>query len=215
MTADLKNVELDITKEIVNIGLSKSADSLSFFIREKVLIQVIDIKISSQKVHPLSVKSNSNTCYVLTTDIVGELKGKAFLIFNEEEVENIVGPNLPDNIKNNPIEKADMANAFLLEIDNIITASVLTQFANILQCKVYGDVPTLNILPHSELNAFLDKSNSDKFNSIYINSKFSTKSMNINPEFIWLLDDKFFNGVKNLVSDEKKLELLHSLNGSL
>jgi chemotaxis protein CheY-P-specific phosphatase CheC len=215
MTANFSDVELDITKEIVNIGLSKSADSLSFFIKEKVLINLVDLKINSGDYRPLSKKVHSDKCYLLTTEIKGELKGKAFLIFSETEVESIINANLPESIRNNPVEKASMTNAFLLEIDNIITASVVTQFANILHCKIFGDVPSLNILPHDQLNQFLGEIDSKNFNSIYFNSKFDSKSISMNPEFIWLLDDKFFSGVKGLVSDEKKQELIHSLNNNL
>lgn len=214
MAADLNRVELDITREIVNIGLSKSADSLSFFIKEKTFIKLIDLKINSVDCKFVSLKNDSNKCYLLTTEIIGDLKGKAFLIFNEAEVEKIINSNLPESVKNNPVEKANMTNAFLLEIDNIITASVITQFANILQCKIYGGVPSLNVLSHKELNDYFEKNDSGKYNAIYFNSKFMTKHMDIDPEFIWYLDDKFFNGVKGLISDESKLKLIRSLNVS-
>jgi len=37
MTKSLNQVETDITKEIINIGIAKAADSFSFFIQEKLL----------------------------------------------------------------------------------------------------------------------------------------------------------------------------------
>jgi hypothetical protein len=57
----------------------------------------------------------------------------------------------------------------------------------------------------------LDEHNQKNFNVIYFNSRFITKSLDINPEFIWLMDDNFFSAVKNVVSDEKKVELIHKL----
>ena len=108
-----------------------------------------------------------------------------------------------------------MTDAILLEIDNIITASVVTQFANILQLKLYGGVPQLDILPQNVLNPFLNENNKkDHFNIIYFNSHFITNHLDINPEFIWLLDDKFFEGVKNIVSDEEKINLLQKINAN-
>ena len=212
MNTELNKVELDITKEIINIGLSKAADSLSFFIREKVLIKLIDIKFNSQNYSPISKKNDAQKSYVLTTYIRGDISGKSLLVFNESEVEKLIDANLPDSIKSNPVEKVNMTDAILLEVDNIITASVITQFANILQCKLYGDVPTLNVIPEKELNQYLNETNPHKLNIMYFNSQFITNHLDISPEFIWLMDDSFYTGVKNVVSDEKKLELLQKLN---
>ena len=211
MITELGKVELDITEEVINIGLSKAADSLSFFIREKVFIKVLDLQVNAKNYSPLSKKSNLKKSYLLTTEICGDIGGKAYLVLNESEVEHMVNLNLPESIKSNPVEKSKMTDAILLEMDNIITASVITQFANILQCKLYGDVPALNIMEQTTLNPFLDERNQENFNVIYFNSRFITKSLDINPEFIWLMDDNFFSAVKNVVSDEKKVELIHKL----
>ena len=43
----LNEIELDVAKEVLNIGLSKSADSMSFFTKNKVLIRTIDLRIES------------------------------------------------------------------------------------------------------------------------------------------------------------------------
>jgi chemotaxis protein CheY-P-specific phosphatase CheC len=212
MKTALSKVELDITKEIINISLSKAADSLSFFIKEKVLIKIQDIKVNAESLAPISKKGNIEKSYLLTTNIKGDILGKAYLVFNEKEVEKLVDNNLPESIKIDPVAKASMTDAILLEIDNIITAAVITQFANILQCKLYGDVPHLDILSQDDLNPFLNNSNTDHFNVIYFNSHFITKHLDINPEFIWLLEDKFFAEVKNIVSDEEKVNLLQKLN---
>lgn len=212
MTIELSRVELDITQEIINIGIAKAADSLSFFIKGKVWIQLLDIKMNSANYSPLSRKYPTAKNYLLTTVIKGEAKGIAYLLFNESEAEKIGDANLPDSIKNDPVEKAKMMEAFLLEIDNIITGSVITQFSNILQCNIYGDVPSLKILAGHEINQYLSEKHSDDLNSIYFNVRFITENMDLTPEFIWLLDDKIFNSFKYLVSDEKKKELFQKLN---
>lgn len=211
MEKELNQEELEVTKKIINIGLSKAADTLSFFIKEKAVILLFDLKVNSYNNYSLSKKDNIKKSYLLTTEIRGEIGGKAFLVFNESEVEKLVDVNFPDTIKNNPQEKAAMTDAILLEIDNIITASVVTQFANILKCKIFGDVPALAILPPDELNSYLSTNNMQCSNIIYFNSRFITKNLDINPEFIWVMDDTFFMGVKNLASNKEKIELLEKL----
>ncbi len=212
MTAKLTKVELDITREIINIGFSKAADSLSSFINDKVLIQHLELKINSSHYNPLSRKKYTDKTYLLTTNIRGDISGKAYLIFNEAEVELLAETNLPESLKNDPTGRKTMTDAILLEIDNIITASVITQFANILQYKLYGDVPDLKILSQNELNPFLGSNNPDQCNVMYFNTRFITGSMDINPEFIWLMDDKFFEGVKNIVTEKNMEELVQKLS---
>lgn len=214
MAIELNQVELDITKEIISIGIAKAADSFSFFIKGKVMINLMDLKVNFKKYFPLSRKYPTGRNYLLTTVIKGELKGESYLLFNEQEAESIVDANLPDSIKNNPEEKAKMTEAFLLEIDNIITASVITQFSNIFQRKIYGDVPSLNILAGNEINQFLSANHNKDLNVIYFNARFITENTEINPEFIWLMDDTFFEEVKKLLSNEKKLELFQKLNST-
>ncbi len=214
MATDLNQLELDITKEIINIGIAKAADSFSFFIKGKVMIQLLDLKVNFENYFSLSRKYPAMKNYLLKTEIKGELKGEAYLLFDELEAEKIVDSNLPDSIKNNPIGKIKMTEAFLLEIDNIITASVITQFSNIFHKKIFGDVPSLKILGGNEINQFLNADSNKNLNVIYFNARFITENAEINPEFIWLLDDTFFEEVKKLISDEKKMELFQKLNNS-
>lgn len=217
MTIGLNKVELDITREIINIGIAKAADSLSFFIKEKVLIRLLEIQVNSKDYFPISRKNHlTDKNYLLTTEIKGVMKGKAYLIFNEQETEKIVAANLPESIRNNEAEKAKMTEAILLEIDNIITGAVVTQFSNIFQCKIYGDVPSLNILAGKDINHHLSVHHDKGLNVIYFNARFITKDeTEITPEFIWLMDDTFFNEVKNVVSDEKKMELFQKLSDTI
>lgn len=212
ITTELNKLELNTTKSIISIGLTKSADSLSFFIKEKVKISVTDIEIRSNNQNSISKKTLANNYYLLTTEIKGEIAGKAYLIFDKLEVEKIVTGNLPQSVMNNPLQKAEMVMEFLLEIDNIITASVITQFSNILGAKMYGDVPKLNILEGNILHEYLQNNNLTQSKTIYINSRFIAEKMDIAPEFIWLLEDNFFQSVKMLVNNPTKMELVNKLN---
>ena len=99
MKTSLSQVELDITKEIISISLSKAADALSFFIKEKVLIQIQDVKVNVENLAPISKKNNVAKSYLLTTNILGDVRGKAYLVLNETEVEKLVDGNLSDSMK--------------------------------------------------------------------------------------------------------------------
>gem|GEM_PF-512991 len=205
MTTNLDNIDLDYTKEIISIGLAKSADSLSFFLNEKVYLNPFDLKFNTDNYFPLSKKSNNyNNSYLLTTSVKGDFKGKAYLIFSEQEVETIFKTNFGPVTNFDAEQRLSMIRDFLCEIDNIITASVITQFSNLLKHNIYGDVPKLDILPSTKVNEFLRENNPGELKIFYFNTRFITKKVEISPEFIWLLDDSFFNKVNKIIADVKE-----------
>ena len=104
-----------------------------------------------------------------------------------------------------------MLDALLLEMDNIIAASVITQFSNIFKFKVHGGVPGIKRIKVSELTPTVKNMSKNPSYLLYFKSNFNTYSMNINPEFVWLLDDNFINGVKKIASDQSAIESLNRL----
>jgi hypothetical protein len=41
---------------------------------------------------------------------------------------------------------------------------------------------------------------------LYFKSNFNTYNLNINPEFVWLLDENFIHGVKKIAADQDAVE---------
>lgn len=198
--------ELDIAKEIFNIGLSKAADSMAFFTKEKVFIKSLDLKMKDVKsIDKLSRKNEDELLYVLTTEVKGELEGVCYLVFSEKEVEEILKVSLPSSIIENPAKCKLMSEAILLEMDNIIAASVITQFSNFFKYKIYGDVPSLLKTSLVKFNDLVKTDDTFKY-VLYFKSEFNTTGMGITPEFIWLLDDKYIEGVKSIAQDAQRLK---------
>jgi hypothetical protein len=80
-------------------------------------------------------KKNYNL--VITTEVFGELKGKSYLFMNYNDVEKIFDILKKDSHYQN------FQFEFLKEMDNILSAAVITIIANELNIQIYGDVPTL------------------------------------------------------------------------
>jgi chemotaxis protein CheY-P-specific phosphatase CheC len=195
---ELSKIEQDLAREIINIGLAKSADSLSFFTQQKVLIRSIDVEIKQLSAEDFGRRSVSGDSYLLTTEIKGELEGVCYLIFSEPDVENIVKsclPGLKGDLKGN-----EMAEGLLMEIDNILSASVITQFSNLLKLSMYGGVPKLDVLNQEELKTAVLR-NQDQRYYLSFRACFEPDSINVNPEFIWLLNEEFVLGVKKIISE--------------
>ena len=131
---------------------------------------------------------------------MGELKGECFLVFNEHEVEQLLQVSLPASILENPDAKAEMCEAILLELDNIVAASVITQLSNILKYSVYGNVPQLNVMESIEISSFFKRKEGFK-NLFCFKADFITENVSLQPTFIWGLDDKFIKGVKAVANE--------------
>jgi chemotaxis protein CheY-P-specific phosphatase CheC len=181
---------------VMNTGFSNAAASFSKLINRQVKV------INSQSVvirHDddfSCISEEHGDLYILITQIIGDITGKSFLIFNEEESKEIF------TLMGTSVVSTALQEAFLLEIDNIISASVIAEISNQLELQVYGDVPQLSKIHARDLQEFLvDKTITDEPSSMILtNTTFLLDSKEkIHPQFIWKLSSKIFQ----MISDEK------------
>lgn len=137
---------------------------------------------------------------VLITDIIGEAKGKSYLVFNETDAKAVPEMLLSKmkSLETNP----DFNEIILKEVDNMVSASVITELSNQLDLKIYGDVPKYlspEIVDKQWLTEEMEN-NYDMF-AILSSANFSFDgNYKINPYFIWILDKEFYQKLS-----EKKL----------
>jgi chemotaxis protein CheY-P-specific phosphatase CheC len=208
MNTAQKRPEQDITQEVIQIGLAKAADTLSFFVKEKVLLQLNEVKVNDGSATWPSPKMGTAQNYVIRTELRGDIMGVAYLVFDEQEAQQLA------NIQAWGRVQEEMKEALLMEVGNILTAAVITQFANILQRNMHGHVPELSLLPSSALGALIGLGHSAEFNAISFKAVFRSESVDVKPEFVWFMEKKFFGAINDLVSGEKKSELVRSLGGA-
>ena len=156
------------------------------------------------EIENLTDKDQEEESFILITEIKGELEGVCYLIFSQEEVKYLLEASLPESIRNEEAKLKVMGNAILLEMDNIIAASVITQFSNFFNYKMYGDVPKLEKFPLKELRSYIDSNTAagDNQYCLYFKSDFHTNNLQVRPEFIWLLNEKYISGVKSIASND-------------
>jgi chemotaxis protein CheY-P-specific phosphatase CheC len=181
---------------IMNAGFTKAATSFSKLINRQVRI------INSQSViirHDddfSCISEEQGDLYVLITQIIGDITGRSFLILNEDESKEIF------SLMNTSVANSALREAFLLEIDNIISASVIAEISNSLDLDVYGDVPRLSKVHARDLQEFLiGKTMTDESSSMILtNTTFLLDSKEkIHPQFIWRLSSRIFD----MISDKK------------
>lgn len=201
---NLTEREFIIAKEIIHSGLVSAAKQLSFFMKETVEVMEIDL---NQVENPLQaslggVASQEDDLYLLTTDIIGELGGCCFLILTQDQADSLRSRALPPNIIQNPSFYNEMKDAILLEVDNIITASVITQFANHLQRSLHGSVPRMELASKTETEQLISEQANKNIHIIEFYAKFYSSSIDFKPLFVWYLDPHFVACIKEYASSK-------------
>jgi len=202
MIQNLTPHEIDVAKKIISTGLVKSAESLSFFMNETITLK--DFDAEKQLYQPpleLSKKSESNI-QLLTTKVIGEMKGICCLIFSEEEANHLRSAALPPEILNSPEMMAEMSDGIMLEVDNIISASVITQFSNLLKVKIHGGVPNLKKVTFNEMEEYISGEVNNELYLISFKTSFESSKAQFNPEFVWLFDNTFIDCIKKYAALE-------------
>lgn len=210
MTVDFNKIELDVATEVVNIGLIKAADSLSFFTKEKVLIRGGDIEFSDINDTDFFEKEGENFT-LLSTQLKGDVEGFCYLIFNDDEVEKLAKISLPESIVNQPEQFEEMKKAILLEADNIITAAVVTQFSNLLEKDLHGYIPFHHEGTKNQLIEKIQKDANENNILLHFKAHLVSSENDIIPEFVWCLDQTFVDAIKLFVNSKEYLKKLREL----
>ena len=169
--------------KIISKGFEKASAAFSKLINRRVSFDLNSVSLIRHVSDPSLRAHNEQEAVVLTTDIIGELSGRSYLILDQREMKVVcdaVNPKLSEHIR----------EALLLEIDNIISASVISEIANALGIEIYGDVPALQFAQGNAITALLDHSIPQQETTGFILCWASFKIENqetIHPQFIWKL----------------------------
>lgn len=190
--------EQKVASNIVSKGLEKAAESLSFFLKEDVVVDHIDNDACDISYTLSILPRNRTNIHLMTTAIMGEMKGVCCLVFSEEEATLIKKNALPEELHNDEAAMKEMGEAFLLELDNIISAAVITEFANKLTTRIFGDVPGLKIVDEEEMLNYFSQQMEEEMLFLNFKAGFKSNTVDFTPEFIWLFDSSFAEKVKNV-----------------
>ncbi|RNI25019.1 chemotaxis protein CheC [Rufibacter latericius] len=140
MELQVNELERDIIKEILNIGLARAADSFAVIAKDRVLLKVPDLQLMEAEELLKIVRAYENSHTIIQSDIKGELNGSTLMLFSELHVEQLSKVCLGMSVKgSDPL--TEMQESLLLEVSNIITGALVTQLANILKSNIYGSPP--------------------------------------------------------------------------
>jgi chemotaxis protein CheC len=164
MDLSMTDLERDIIREILNIGLARAADSFAVIAQERVLLEVpnIDLLVSDDILR--KVREYQARHVAIQSDIRGDFNGTTLMFFSGQHVQRLsrvcLRMQTPETLEVNELQES-----LLLEISNIITGALVTQLANILKANIYGAPPVApkgdiaenmqNLLPSQQLQPLI------------------------------------------------------------
>ena len=189
MLVTLNKTEIGLIYNIVDKALQHSARSFSAFINQTVSIEILDINAWDSEVRIDFQKSETE--YVIISDLRGEIMGRCYLSLKESEANSLFKLVLPPAYANDE----NMKNGILIELDNILTAAVVTVFSNVLQLNCYAYVPELLKIAGTTLGSLVERDITEKQFSIFFKTKFMIQGVDLSAEFIWVLEKSFLEKI--------------------
>ncbi|HTJ50767.1 MAG TPA: hypothetical protein VL443_15000 [Cyclobacteriaceae bacterium] len=176
-------------KSAFESGYSNAARSFSQMMKDKIYFN--NFHISSYKLDAIDlrdqiyIKRHNEPKILLTTEIFGDITGRSYFLLTEREFD-LLTSNIPQSMD----PTLNFKQEFIKEVDNILTASVITELANELNLKMYGDVPVLIERASGKIEDIIFDDFSEQDDEIYINSSFfsSSNCPDISPLFIWAMN---------------------------
>jgi chemotaxis protein CheC len=164
MDLSMTDLERDIIREILNIGLARAADSFAVIAQERVLLEVPNIDLLMSDDILRKVREYQSRHVPIQSDIRGDFNGTTLMFFSGQHVQRLsrvcLRMQTPESLEVNELQES-----LLLEISNIITGALVTQLANILKANIYGAPPTAprgdiatnmqNLMPEQQLQPLI------------------------------------------------------------
>ena len=181
------NIESKEIIEFVRNGYEKSVAALAFMVKQHLNIENLEI-LSEHSESDLSMNGESQF-NVLTTEIIGDTKGKSFLFLSEKDAAELFKLTTGQEPNNE-----EFLEAVLKETDNIVSAAFISVIADKYKLKIYGDVPHYFKWTQEEIINQYSK-DIDKFGKgmILVKANLTSDDRSVIVGFDWIIDPKLIN----------------------
>jgi chemotaxis protein CheY-P-specific phosphatase CheC len=199
----MKSVK-DFNEELVGAFISKvmerAANSFSQIAGMQIQSRSMEVTLAEETSIRLNRARNGQTLCVIVTPLLGGLAGRSYLVLDPAEIDVLL-----ENSPFKPSSGFDTAlkEALLKEVDNIVSASVITELANQFKIDLYGDVPELLMISQADFSEMVSQYIPNGQLSLVCAGGFvANDNEKFAPQFIW----KFSSAIVKEI--EKSLKLL-------
>lgn len=131
-------LELDVLKEVMNIGGGNAATSISSLVSRPIDMKVPEVKILSYQELYEQIMHEDEVVYATAIQILGQIEGVFLFVLNEESASKITTFML-----GYPEENLEMKQSAIQELTNIIANSFLGAIGQMINQQMTTSVPIL------------------------------------------------------------------------
>lgn len=130
---------------------------------------------------------------LVATDVIGEVRGKSYLLLNSHELDQ-----LSQRVYGTDDAVMDFKEELVKELDNILSASVISKLSDALHLNMYGNIPMLVNPFRCNLKNMIYDDFAEEAESVYVNAIHFTfdKYPELRPCFIWVVDQDIFDRIE-------------------
>lgn len=140
MIHSLNDLQLDIIKELMNVGVNESTNILSHILNTEIQLNIPEIRIlkADQLLIELNQLGSSNLTAV-NLEFQSSFSGTSQLVFSQESANKLIKIFSREVLDDEDID--DINSGALIEIGNIVLNAVLAEFSNFLDNEFEFFVP--------------------------------------------------------------------------
>lgn len=202
---NLNEIQLDLLKEVFNLGVGKAAASLSALANNKYEVTLslpkVELVTIDEMVKILKIESD-NKITTVSQDYSGPFSGTAHMIYSHTSSLRLVSLMLGSSVPHQNI--SELEEDALMEIGNILINSCLDSLSQMFQEDIETSLPKITIGTPLEVFIELGTAPTDKIT--FIKSYFNIEEENLKGYISLFLDTDHLH---------KLLELIDKYNDSL
>lgn len=141
---DLSNIQLDVLKEIGNIGAGNAATALARLLNRRISMDVPRTKILEFKDVSEILGSAELPVVGVLLKVTGDLTGNIMFILKQQAAEMLVKMLMGD-LHNDTDGYSELEISAFKEIGNILTGSYLSALSELTKLKIMPSIPDLAI----------------------------------------------------------------------
>ena len=188
--------EQQMIQNLLDTGYAHAARAFFCLVKQQVSFQTISFGVF--QIGATAPLNDQEKCLTLVlTDVLGELDGRSYLVLTEAECVAIQEACLPATGDSH--RPTAMDKALLKEIDNILSAAMITKLSEALGLHIYGGVPQLFTLsPEASREKVREKLFlTDQDYQLVVSAQFLfERSPSVQPQFLWILPAAFLDHVQ-------------------
>ena len=180
----------------MNTGLAHAAQAFSRMVNREVAVGTVRCATSHTE-RTNTIYDSSGITTLLLTDIIGEAAGRSYLLFSEPECVALQNICLSTTLEVE--QRTVMGEALLKEIDNVVSAAMITRLSEALGLRIFGGVPQRLRLSETLMNQKLHEewTPSPGEASLLVSACFLFKhDRQLRPRFLWQFSPAFVRSLE-------------------